>query len=208
MTETLVRPTFERPVGLPRRGAVRFVDVPERRLLAVDGEGEPGGAEFQEAFQALYSTAYTLHFALKKTGQEPGTIGALEGLWERTDASPETPFDEAGDPAAWRWRVMLPMPDAATEADLAAAMEAAAAKKEIPGLARLRLVTWTEGPCVEALHVGPYATERETIDRMLAAAAERGLRPHGAHHEIYLGDPRRSDPAKLRTVLRQPVEPA
>lgn len=206
MTETPTRPAFQPLAGLPRRGVVRFVDVPERRLLVVDGGGAPTGGAFQEAIGALYATAYTLHFALKKAGVEPGRVGALEALWERTDATPSTPFFEPGDPERWAWRAMLPMPEAATEADLAGAMEAAGKRKPVAGLDRVRLVAWTEGPCVEALHVGPYETEPETIERMLAAATEHGLRPHGAHHEIYYGDPRRSDPAKLRTVLRQPVE--
>jgi hypothetical protein len=197
-------PIFQAPVGMPRRGTVRFVDVPRRRLLVVDGDGEPGGPSFQEAFGALYTTAYTLHFALRKAGLDPGRVGALEALWERTDAMPETSFAEPGDPTAWRWRAMLPMPGAATEVDLAAAREAAA-KKDVPGLDRVRLIAWTEGPCVEALHVGPYSAEPETIERMLSAARDHGLRPHGAHHEIYYGDPRRSEPTKLRTVLRQPV---
>ena len=204
MTQTLAPPIFEPPVGLPRRGTVRFVDVPERRMLGVDGEGAPAAASFQEAVGALYATAYTLHFALKHAGREPGRVGALEALWGRTDATASTSFFEPGEPEKWTWRAMLPMPEAATESDLAGAIERAA-RKSVPGLDRVRLVTWAEGPCVEALHVGPYATEPETVARMLTRAAEHGLRPHGAHHEIYLGDPRRADPARLRTVLRQPI---
>jgi hypothetical protein len=205
MTETLARPVFEPPSGLPRRGIVRFVDVPERRLVVVDGGGAPSGERFQEAVQALFSTAYTLHFALKKASRDPGQVGALEGLWARTDATSMTSFDDAGDPTAWAWRAMMSVPETATDEDVAAAIRDAFAKKPLPGLERVRLVTWTEGPCVEALHVGPYAAEPATMRRMLDAAADRGLSPHGGHHEIYLGDPRRSAPEKLRTLLRQPV---
>lgn len=204
MTETLARPAFEPPTGLPRRGTVRLVDVPERRLLVVDGEGAPGGSSFQEAVGALFTTAYSLHFALKRSGREPGRVGALEALWGRTDATASTSFFEPGEPEKWTWRAILPMPEPATESDLAEALETAAGKS-VPGLGRVRLVSWREGPCVEALHVGPYSSEPETVQRMLAVAAEHGLHPHGAHHEIYLGDPRRADPARLRTVLRQPV---
>lgn len=207
MIETPTRPVFEPLAGMPRRGVIRFVDVPERPFLVVDGEGEPGGPLFQEAVGALYTTGYTLHFALKKSGIEPGPVGMLEGLWERTGEAASLPMDQlGGGPDDWAWRAMLAAPPAATEADVAAAIETAARKKPVPGLDRVRLVRWTEGPCVEALHVGPYATEPETVSRMLAAMAEHGLRARGRHHELYYGDPRRSDPAKLRTVLRQPVE--
>jgi hypothetical protein len=207
MIETLTRPVFQPLAGMPRRGVVRFVDVPERRLIVFDGEGEPGGPLFQQAVGALYTTGYTLHFALKKAGVEPGPVGMLEGLWERTGAAAGLPMDQpGGDPDDWAWRAMLAAPEAATDVDFAAAIEAAARKKPVPGLDRVRLVAWTEGACVEALHIGPYATEPETVSRMIAAMAEHGLGARGRHHEIYYGDPRRSDPAKLRTVLRQPVE--
>ncbi len=207
MTETLTRPTFQPLAGLPRKGVVRLVDVPERRFLVVEGESKPGGPLFQEAVSALYTTAYTLHFMLRKAGVEPGRVGMLEATWRPTGAAADVPLDQlSADFTAWAWRAMLALPETATEADVSAAIEAAREKRSVPGLDRVRVEAWTEGPCVEALHVGPYATEPETIRRMYAVMAEHGLRARGGHREIYYGDPRRSDPAKLRTVLRLPVE--
>lgn len=197
---------FTPPQGLPRRGKVRFVEMPPRRCLAIEGEGPPGGAEFQAAVGALYSTIYSLHFLLRDRGAAT-RIGPLEALWERRDGGSAwltgdfAPFD----PAAWRWTVLIEIPDEARDEDMASAMAVARRKHPSPALSRLVVMTIREGHAVEALHVGPYATEPETLDRMAAAATAAGLEPRGAHHEIYLGDPRRTAPDRLRTVLRQPV---
>ncbi|HSL98307.1 MAG TPA: GyrI-like domain-containing protein [Candidatus Deferrimicrobiaceae bacterium] len=197
---------FAPPQGLPRRGRVRFVDMPPRRCLAIEGQGPPGGAEFQGAVGALYSTIYALHFLLRDRGI--GTrIGPLEALWERRDGSSAwltgdfTTFDSE----AWRWTALIEIPPEARDEDTASAMAVARRKHPSPVLSRLVVMTLREGHAVEALHVGPYATEPETLERMAAAATEAGVEPNGAHHEIYLGDPRRTAPDRLRTVLRQPV---
>jgi hypothetical protein len=110
----------------------------------------------------------------------------------------------AFDPAAWRWTLLIPLPDGATGPEIETALATAASRTggALPAV-EVRMVA--EGLVVEALHVGPYATEPDTIAAMHRLAGERGLAPHGAHHEIYLGDPRRSKPENLRTVLRQPV---
>jgi len=197
---------FAPPQGLPRRGRVRFVDMPPRRCLAIEGEGPPGGAEFQAAVGALYSTIYPLHFLLRDRGI--GTrIGPLEALWERRDGSSAWLSGEFApfDPTAWRWTALIEIPDDARDEDMASAMAVARRKHPSPALSRLIVMTLREGHAVEALHVGPYATEPETLERMSAAATAGGLEPHGAHHEIYLGDPRRTAPERLRTILRQPV---
>jgi hypothetical protein len=184
---------------------VRFVDVPERRLLMIDGAGDPAGPGFQEAIGALYGTAYTLKFALKAK-QIDTKVGHLEALWRRTGEAADMPLTEAvGDPSAWAWTAFMALPDEATEDDLMAAIEAASKRRPTSAFGMLRVERWREGNVVEALHVGPYATEPETIARMIATAAEAGFQPSGAHHEIYLGDPVRTAPEKLRTVLRQPV---
>jgi hypothetical protein len=89
----------------------------------------------------------------------------------------------------------------------AAATAEAARKKDLPGLARLAYIRWAEGRCAQLLHIGPYAAEAPSIAALHEAIAEAGYRPRGRHHEIYLGDPRRSAPEKLRTIIRHPVEP-
>jgi hypothetical protein len=189
--------------GYPRAGQLRIVVVPDRRCLAVDGEGEPGGREFQEAMGAIYGTAYSLHFLLRERGAD-AHIRPVEALWIRREGEQDwAEGDAAFDPAAWRWTLLMPIPDEATDADIDASVVAAEARRATG--VRIEVRTIVEGLVVEAMHVGPYAAEPETIAAMHALAAASGLTPHGPHHEIYLGDPRRSKPENLRTVLRQPV---
>jgi hypothetical protein len=205
MLETPTRPVFTTPTSWPRAGAIRFVDVPERRLLMLDGIGHPTGQAFQAAIGALFGTAYTLRFALKRRAIDT-KVGHLEALWSRLGDPLELDLEAAqADPSAWAWTALIELPDEAADDDIAAAMTEASKRRPSSAFAHLRVERWREGEVVETLHVGPYATEPETVARMLAVAAEAGLRPTGAHHEIYLGDPHRSAPEKLRTVLRQPV---
>jgi hypothetical protein len=204
---TPVRPTFvPAPDRPPRPGIVRFVDIPPRRCLTVEGEGTPGSPEFRAAIGGLYTTAWTLRFALKTKGRAY-KVPALEGLWTRTDDTPLVPpTGTVPDPAAWHWTLLIEAPSDLTEAELAEAIEAGRSRHPEAAFDRIRLISLEEGPAVEALHVGPYATEPETIAAMQAAMDEHGLRPRGPHHEIYLGDPTRAAPDKLKTLLRQAVE--
>jgi len=107
----------------------------------------------------------------------------------------------------WRWQAMIRQPDPIDAETVAAALAQVRAKKPSPGLGRLRYQHWAEGRCAQLLHVGPYAGEAPSIARLHQAIAAAGYRPRGRHHEIYLGDPRRSAPDKLRTILRHPIEP-
>jgi len=191
--------------GLPKPHHVRIVSIPERRCLAIDGESEPGGSEFQGAMSALYRTAYALHFLLRARGID-ARIGPSEALWARRDGAEAWAVgDVAFESAAWRWTLLLSVPVEASDDDLASALAVARRKHPSPALTRLYVMTLREGVTVEALHIGPYDTEPDTIAKMHRAAQEAGLRPNGPQHEIYLGDPRRGDPQQLRTVLRQPV---
>jgi hypothetical protein len=197
----------------PRRDSVEFVDVPELAFLSADGQGAPEGPEFSAAVQALYSVSYAAHFLVKKAFGEAPRVMPLEGLWwvaESQDAGPasagpgdwlHTPRDE------WHWSAMIMQPDPVDEAVVAEAMAQARAK-DLAALDRVALRRWTEGLSAQVLHVGPYAAEAASIQRLHRAIEESGHRPRGRHHEIYLGDPRRSAPEHLRTILRQPVEPA
>jgi hypothetical protein len=204
--------TFERPTdragelaGKP--GAIRFLEVAPVRAVMVDGEGQPGEATFGARMPGLYTTAYSLRFALKRRGVER-RVGMLEGLyWTPDDA---TDLDEilGPDRETWRWTLFIALPDEATDEELAEALAKGRAKV-VPEVAEnLRIETFAEGAVAQVLHLGPYAEERPTIERLHAAIAAAGLRPRGRHHELYLGDPGRSAPAKLRTLVRHPVEPA
>jgi hypothetical protein len=204
----------------PVASEVRFIDVAEAGFLAVDGAGDPNASPgeipaFQEALEALYAVSYGLRFGLKPEGIE-FTVGPLEALWwtvdpdgREVDLAPGAPFDDAAK-AGWHWRAMMWQPDAVT-LDVVrrfrdeAARKAAKKGRAMPGLDRLRFERWCEGRCAQILHVGPYAAEGPTIARLHDEIEKAGLEPRGHHHEIYLGDPRRSAPERLRTVLRQPV---
>jgi hypothetical protein len=200
-----------------RKGAVDIVDVPEFGFVAVTGTGEPGGAEFTEAVQALYSVSYGAHFRLKKLAGEAPRVMPLEGLWWVDDpaqqdivaavARGEVTIADS-DRGSWRWQALIMQPDPIDAGLIAAAAAEAAGKKDLPGLARLEYIRWAEGRCAQLLHTGPYAAEAPSIAALHKAIAEAGYRPRGRHHEIYLGDPRRSAPEKLRTIIRHPVEPA
>ena len=200
--------TYPVATGYPRLRRPRIVETTPRRCLAIEGRSVPGAPEFQAAMGALYSTAYALHFLLRDRGIQTRVLPA-EGLWRRRDGREGwSEGAEAFDSTVWTWTLLLPVPLEASEEDVADAISAARRKGASPALDRLFVETVAEGLVVEAMHVGPYATEPETIAAMHRVADAAGLVPAGAHHEIYLGDPRRSAPDRLRTVLRQPVRPA
>ena len=196
------------PFFNPPRDPV-MVDLPELGYLMIDGIGAPDeGAEyptteFQKSFAALFPVIYTIKFGLKPTGVVV-PIMPLEALWfTNADGS----FDMNVPSDKWGWRVLMAASDDVTPAVFDGAVAEVRRKKGgSDALDRLRLERWREGRSAQVMHVGPYAEERPTIERLHAFIAAQGARPRGAHHEIYLGDPRRADPAKLKTVLRQPVE--
>jgi hypothetical protein len=209
MATMLTSPTeatgFPRTLGYPRAGEPRIVDVPDRRCLAADGEGKPGGPEFEAAMGAIYGVAYSLHFLLRDRGVE-AHVPPVECLWIRRAGEQDwAEGPVAFDPSAWRWTLLMPVPTEATDAEIDAARSAAAARRSTEAAQSVDVRTISEGIVVEAMHVGPYASEPSTIASMDELASAHGLAPRGPHHEIYLGDPRRSKPENLRTVLRQPI---
>lgn len=184
---------------------VQFLDLAPRPAVMIDGEGPPGPDAFTPRMPGLYATAWTLRFALKRRGVVT-KVGPLEGLWWTVDGA--TDLDEIFAPGRdlWRWTLLIGLPAAATAEELQAAVAAGRSKLVEPFASSLRLETFAEGRVAQVLHLGPYAAERPTIERLHAAIAAAGLEPRGRHHEIYMGDPRRANPERLRTVIRQPVE--
>ena len=188
----------------PSAKAPVIVDVPKMNFLMVDGTGDPNAsAAFQETVNALYGVAYTLKFSLKKQGGADFAVMPIEGLWWGADLRNFVTSDKSD----WNWTLMIAMPDVVTAEQGRTAMEELAKKKEVPALARLRFESFHEGGAVQILHVGPYAAEQPTVERLVQFAAEKGLELAGKHHEIYLSDPRRCAPEKLKTVIRHPVRP-
>jgi len=178
-----------------------LVEVKPARYLAFTGRGEPGGTAFQAATAALYNVAFTVKMARKFAGQDY-TVCKLEGLWWADD--PAQCF--ASQPReTWNWKLMIRVPSFVEESDLRAATEKLLAKGKPREIADVKLEVLDEGTCLQILHVGPYDQESATITQLHAFAEKNGLEFHGLHHEIYLNDPRRVAPAKLKTILRIPV---
>jgi hypothetical protein len=191
-----------------RADRVRLLVIPMRRYLMIDGTDVPGGPAFRNAIGSLYPVAYTLHFALKRRGVA-APVGALEGLFWEHEPGPIDPAAFGSVPAGavpWSWRLLLPVPRDALESEIVAAFESLARKPQPPpALEQVRCETWEEGPVAQILHVGSYAAEPPTIARLHDEIRALGLRPVGCHHEIYVSDPGRTKPERLKTLVRQPV---
>lgn len=186
--------------------AIRLLDVPAHRFVMIDGSGPPASEAFEVRIPGLYGMAYGLRFALKARGVE-GKVGPLEGLWWTTDGVTDLGaiFGGDGGRETWRWTLMIALPEDATAEELELQLATARSRLDPAVAPGLRTEVFAEGPCAQLMHIGPYAEERATIERLHAGIADAGLRPTGRHHELYLGDPRRSAPERLRTILRQPV---
>ena len=179
-----------------------LVDVPELSFLMIDGAGDPNTAdEYRDALEALYAMSYTLQFFSKIELDLDYVVMALEGLWWADDMESFT----EGDKASWQWTALMMQPDHLTEAHVEAAREEVRRKKDPVALDLMRFERFTEGLSVQIMHIGPYAEEAPTIARLHEFAADSGYDLRDKHHEIYLGDPRRTAPEKLRTIIRQPV---
>lgn len=185
----------------PRGGPVE-VEVPPVRCLMIDGKGDPNGEAFRAAVEALYALSYALKFAVKRGPLATDyKVMPLEALWwaDDMDAFVKEHRDE------WFWTALITQPDLVDEALVEELRTEVARKKDLAGLERIRFETFDEGRCAQILHVGPYAEEAPTIEKLHAFIAELGLRPRGKHHEIYIGDPRKAAPDKLKTIIRQPM---
>lgn len=193
-----------RAVYAPTNRDWASVTVPPQRFLAVDGSGDPNSAPaYVEAVEALYAVAYTVKFAGKRAGRD-SVVGPLEGLWYADDLAVFT----ARDKAAWSWTMLISLPGWVSDAQVEEAVAAARLKKKsLPGLDRVRIESLDEGLCMQLLHVGSYDDEAPALARLHGEVLPaEGLRERGRHHEVYLSDPRRVAPEKLKTVVRQPVE--
>lgn len=191
-----------------KAGVWDMLDVPAWSFIMMDGQGNPNGPSYARALAALYPVAYAIKFASKAVGNDY-VVPPLEALWwaENPDAFTQNRRDE------WQWTVMLRVPETVTRDAFERGQGAAAAKLEkkkqdVTAISELRLAKLSEGRCLQTLHIGPYTDEAPVLanlhDRVMP---DLGVTFHGPHHEIYLSDPRRTDPQKLKTLLRQPVQP-
>jgi hypothetical protein len=180
----------------------QLVDIETANYLAISGRGEPGGEEFTARIGALYAMAYTVKMTRKFAGDQDYVICKLECQWWADDDRQD--FADAPK-EQWNWRLLIRAPDFVRDNELAEAAERLLDKGKEPEVRKVRLESLTEGLCVQMLHVGPYGQEPETISKMEAFAQQQGLEFCDRHHEIYLSDPRRVPPERLKTILRHPV---
>jgi hypothetical protein len=188
----------------PKPGGFHVVEVPELPFLMVDGHGNPNTSPaYAEAVQALFTLSYAVRSIAKRELGRVHTVGPLEGLWSAEDPR----VFVAGDKSAWDWTMAISQPEWITDELVRTGMKEAE-KKGLPALERLRFTRYREGRSVQILHVGSYDSEAPVLARLHGSyLPEHGLTFNGKHHEVYLSDLRRTEPAKLRTILRQPVAP-
>ncbi|MDI6628637.1 MAG: GyrI-like domain-containing protein [Rhodococcus sp. (in: high G+C Gram-positive bacteria)] len=187
-----------------RHNIFRTLVVPPLTYLMLDGHGDPNTApEYAEAIGALYPVAYAVKFASKNDLERDYVVPPLEALWW---AENMTSFTTERDKSEWNWTAMIMVPDWIDRPMFEAAVATAASKSNSDASSRVRLETLDEGLCVQTLHIGSYDDETSVLDELHHRyIPSSGLTMTGRHHEIYLSDPRRVEPAKLRTILRQPV---
>lgn len=186
-------------------GSPRILEVAAARYLAVTGRGAPGGEEFGRKVGALYAVAFTVKMGQRAEGRDYA-VAKLEGLWWCDDA-PGWEFARAPRDR-WQWKLLIRTPNFVAEADVAAAATALVARGKTESAGQVRLETLEEGSCVQVLHAGPYDAETDAIRGMHSFAEAKGYVFHGRHHEIYLNDPKRTAPERLRTILRHPLRSA
>ena len=178
------------------------VDIPPMDFLMIDGKGDPNKApEYAKAVTALYQLAYAITFRIKK-GKQAIDYGVmpLEGFWWADDMRTFSIEDKS----AWKWTMMILQPDFVIRELVEEMRTEVAEKKNPPALPKIRFQAFAEGPAAQVLHLGPYASEGPTIHRIHEHIKQSGHALRGKHHEIYLKDPRKSAPEKLRTIIRLP----
>lgn len=180
------------------------VEVPSMQFLMINGQGAPESEAYVDAVGWLYAVAYPIKFGSKTELGKDYVVPPLEGLWWAEDLGAFI----SDDRESREWTMMIMQPEWITGAIYEQGLATAKTKLgDAPS--SLRLETFAEGLSVQILHLGPYADEAPTIARLHNEfLPENGYIETGHHHEIYLGDPRKTAPEKLKTVIRQPVVPA
>ena len=181
---------------------VTLIDVTKMNFIMIDGQGAPESPQFAQSIEALYPIAYTIKFDKKKADGIDYGVMALEGLFWADDMKVFMPG--TADRNQWQWTLMIMQPDFVTRKDFDNAVSAAKKKKDNPSIDKVRFQSFTEGKAAQIMHIGPYSEEGSNIQKLHHKIAEIGAKLSGRHHEIYLSDPRRAAPDKMKTVVRQP----
>jgi len=189
----------------PSTTSVSIVDVPGMQFLMVDGQGDPNTClEFKETYSILYPVAYKLKFMSKAKGKDY-VVSPPEALWWADDMNDFI----KGNKNKWKWTSMIMVPDFITKEMVEEAIEFTKNKKPelLSAMSKLHFRVLKEGTAAQIMHIGPYSEETENIAKIHAFIKDQGGRFDGheqKHHEIYLSDPRRTSPNKMKTVVRQP----
>ena len=176
---------------------VEFGEIP---YLTLEGKGEPAGEVFTESVETLYPLAYGIK-KICKAQRKDFAVPKLEGLWWVKSDKPalEVPRKD------WYWKLLIRLPDFATPEMLIDAKEEVFKKKGLPLIKEAKFEKLNEGKCIQIMHIGPYSTEPETIEKMKKVMKDKGFTENGLHHEIYISDPRKTAPEKMKTILRLPI---
>lgn len=187
----------------PSAKEIAVVEVPTMNFLMVDGEGDPNISQaYADAVETLFTVSYAVKFMVKKGAAAVDySVMPLEGLWWVDDMSQFTIKDKSN----WKWTMMIMQPEYVTPEILDAAIADVQKKKSPTAISKLRLEAFTEGRCAQILYIGPFSEEGSTIEKIHQFIASRDKRT-GKHHEIYLSDIRKADPAKWKTIIRQPMQ--
>ncbi|UCH32884.1 MAG: GyrI-like domain-containing protein [Candidatus Bathyarchaeota archaeon] len=187
----------------PSSKKVGIVEVPRMTFLMIDGSGDPNTVqEFKDAVEALFSVSYTLRFMVKKTKRIDYRVLPLEGLWWTDDVDRFSMENKD----AWKWTSMIMQPEHVTDGLVNQALDQVKRKKNPIALPKVRFESFHEGLSAQIMHIGSYSAEAATIARLHNFIKKNNYEPKGKHHEIYLSNPRRSAPEKMKTVIRQPMK--
>ncbi len=178
-----------------------IVEFGEANFLSVEGKGEPAGKAFVSKIEALYPLAYGIKKICKEQNKDFG-VPKLEGLWwvEGNKPALEVPRKE------WLWKLLIRMPEFVTQEMMQSVQQEVATKKQNNLITNISFEKITEGKCIQIMHIGPYSTEPVTINILMESMTSKGYSVDGLHHEIYLSDPRRTEPSKMKTIIRYPVK--
>ncbi len=182
------------------------IDVCEMKFIKIQGKGSPGGDEYQNSIAALYSLSYTIKMKNKLNhAYFEYVVPPLEGLWW----SDGLMFDD-GKKENFQWVSMIRQPEFVDADMFRKALDECKTKKIDIDFSKAVFETFKEGLCVQVMHTGPYSEEKRSLEKMTDFIEKNGLTdltgPQHKHHEIYISDPRKTDPAKLKTVIRNPVK--
>ena len=183
---------------------ISILEVPKLKYLMIKGNGNPNTSkEYEDAVQALFSVSYGIKFMIKKSELKIDYgVMPLEGLWWTEDMKDFSTDNKD----IWQWYAMIMQPDVVTEDYVKKVSEEIAKKKQLNSLSKLEYKEYEEGIVAQIMHIGPYADEAPTIERLHSFINEKGYKLKGLHHEIYLSDPRKCAPEKMKTIIRQPIE--